>query len=77
MIRKRPGEPDCTFADIGKISRDLGWAPKISFEEGVARILAAIDYWREAPLWDPNSIAKATETWFKFLDKKNESAVAG
>jgi len=24
-IPKRPGEPDCTWADIGKIQRDLGW----------------------------------------------------
>jgi UDP-glucose 4-epimerase len=72
-IPKRPGEPDCTFADIGKISRELGWAPKVSFEEGVARILAAIDYWREAPLWDPSSIARATETWFKYLGAEGAS----
>ncbi|OAN53071.1 NAD-dependent epimerase/dehydratase family protein [Magnetospirillum moscoviense] len=66
-IPKRPGEPDCTWADIGKITRDLGWQPEISFEEGVAKVVAAIDYWREAPLWDPASISKATETWFKYL----------
>jgi len=66
-IPKRPGEPNVTFADIAKITRDLGWSPKISFEEGVARILANIEYWREAPLWDPGSIAKATETWFQYL----------
>lgn len=68
-IPKRPGEPDCTFADIGKIKRELGWTPRVSFEEGVRRIVAEIDYWRDAPLWDVNSIAQATETWFKFLDK--------
>src|SRR5262249_16109060 len=34
-IPKRPGEPDCTFADIGRIRRDLGWEPKVTFEEGV------------------------------------------
>ena len=66
-IPKRPGEPDCTWADIGKISRELGWKQKVSFEEGVARILANIDYWRDAPLWEPDSIAKATATWFKAL----------
>ena len=66
-IPKRPGEPDCTFADITKIKKDLGWKQKVSFEEGVARILDKIDYWRDAPLWDPDSIAKATETWFKAL----------
>ena len=69
-IPKRPGEPDCTFADIGKITRDLGWAQQIPFEAGVARIVADIDYWRDAPLWDPDSIAKATAGWFRALSPK-------
>jgi len=66
-IPKRPGEPDCTHADITKIGRDLGWRQKVSFEDGVARVLAGIDDWRDAPLWDPDSIAKATSGWFKAL----------
>ena len=66
-IPKRPGEPDCTWADISKITSDLGWKQKVSFEEGVAQILANIDYWKGAPLWEPESIAKATATWFKAL----------
>jgi UDP-glucose 4-epimerase len=66
-IPKRPGEPDCTWADITKIQLDLGWAQKVSFEEGVGRILADIEYWRDAPLWDPESIAQATAGWFKAL----------
>lgn len=70
-IPKRPGEPDCTWADIRKIQRDLGWKPKVSFEEGVSRILADIDYWRAAPLWDPDSIAKATESWFRALSPQD------
>ncbi|QEX20445.1 NAD dependent epimerase/dehydratase [Hypericibacter adhaerens] len=69
FIPKRPGEPDVTWADIAKIQRELGWKPLVSFEEGVAKILATIDYWREAPLWDPQSIATATETWFKFMQQ--------
>ena len=66
-IPKRPGEPDCTWADISRITAELGWKPQISFEEGVANIVANIDYWRNAPLWDPDSIAKATRTWFEFM----------
>lgn len=73
-LPKRPGEPDCTFADIGAIRRDLGWTPKVTFEQGVAKVLAEIDYWREAPLWDPDSIAKATETWFRCFTKSEERA---
>jgi UDP-glucose 4-epimerase len=66
-IPKRPGEPDCTWADIGRITQDLAWRPLVSFEEGVARVVADIDYWRDAPLWDADSIAQATESWFRFL----------
>jgi UDP-glucose 4-epimerase len=66
-IPKRPGEPDCTWADIGRIGAELGWRPLVSFEEGVGRVLADIDYWRDAPLWDPDSIGKATESWFTCL----------
>ncbi|HYA29125.1 MAG TPA: NAD-dependent epimerase/dehydratase family protein, partial [Acidobacteriota bacterium] len=66
-IPKRPGEPDCTWADIGKIKRDLKWRPRVSFEDGVARMLKDIEAWRDAPLWDPQSIAEATKTWFQYL----------
>jgi UDP-glucose 4-epimerase len=66
-IPKRPGEPDCTHADIGKIQSELGWRQKVSFEEGVSRILVEIDYWRDAPLWDPDSIARATSGWFEAM----------
>ena len=66
-ISKRPGEPDCTWADIAKIGRDLGWGPRVDFADGVGRMLARIEDWREAPLWDPGSIAAATRTWFEVL----------
>jgi UDP-glucose 4-epimerase len=68
-IPKRPGEPDCTFADTRKIARMLGWRPTVRFEEGVRRMLAAIDAWRDAPVWDPPSIAEATRDWFGYLGK--------
>ena len=68
-IPKRPGEPDCTWADISRITQELGWSPKVTFEEGVSRILAEIEYWREAPLWDPASIETATQSWHRYMAK--------
>lgn len=76
-IPKRPGEPDCTWADIAKITRELGWRQKVSFAEGVGRILDNIEYWREAPLWDPASIADATKSWFAYLADPAEKARHG
>ena len=66
-IPKRPGEPECTFADISRIQSELGWKPLISIEEGVAELLKYIDYWREAPVWTPETIAEATRDWFRYL----------
>ena len=66
-IPKRPGEPDCTYADISKIKDELGWAPTISIEEGIEKILENIDYWKEATVWSPDTISEATEDWFKYL----------
>ncbi|OGC14133.1 NAD-dependent dehydratase [candidate division WOR-1 bacterium RIFOXYC2_FULL_37_10] len=66
-IPKRPGEPDCTFADTTKIQKMLEWKPKVSFEEGVKRMLQNIDYWKEAPVWTPESINEATKDWFAYL----------
>ena len=68
-IPKRPGEPDCTYADISKIKNELGWCPSISIEEGVEKILENINYWKEATVWEAESIADATSDWFKYLDK--------
>ncbi len=70
-VPKRPGEPDVTFADIGKITKQLGWRPEISFDNGVELMLADIERWRDAPLWEPASIAKATETWFRYLGNRS------
>lgn len=66
-IPKRPGEPDCTWADISKAKRLLNWSPKINLEQGVKILLDNISYWKEAPVWDEKSIEKATKKWFEFL----------
>lgn len=68
-IPKRPGEPDCTFAKTTKIKKLLGWEPKVSFDQGVKNMLEVIENWKNAPVWDPISIDKATTTWFHFLGK--------
>jgi UDP-glucose 4-epimerase len=70
-VPKRPGEPDCTFADISKIGSRLGWRPTVSFDDGVHRMLTDIERWRDAPLWDPDRIAEATKTWFRYLGKQS------
>jgi UDP-glucose 4-epimerase len=66
-IPDRPGEPRQTFANINLIKKDLNWKPKVSFENGVKKILSNIDYWKNAPLWTEKKINKATKIWFANL----------
>jgi UDP-glucose 4-epimerase len=66
-VPKRPGEPDCTFADTSKITKILNWKAKVSLEDGVKAMLENIEYWREAPVWDSKTIEVATKDWFKYL----------
>lgn len=70
-IPKRPGEPDCTYANISKIKTMLGWTPKVSFEEGVKIMLENLDLYQDAPVWDKDSIDNATKDWFKYLGDNN------
>jgi len=67
FVPKRPGEPDCTFGDTAKIRKLLGWHPRVSFEDGVAKMLDCIEDWREAPVWDSAGIQEATAAWFRYL----------
>jgi UDP-glucose 4-epimerase len=67
FIQKRPGEPDCTFADVSKIKKLLGWRSRISFEKGVCQMLERINDWKDAPVWNPATINQATATWFHYL----------
>lgn len=72
-IPKRPGEPDCTYADVTKIEHLLGWRARVSFEAGVGEMLESIDYWQEAPLWTVDKIADATKEWFSYLGDKESN----
>ena len=66
-LPKRPGEPDITFADINAISAELGWHPEVSLEEGIRMLKECISDWKDAPIWDAESIDAATKSWFKYL----------
>lgn len=66
-VPKRPGEPDVTHADITQIQKLLDWAPTVSFEDGVQRMLENISYWKDAPVWTPETIDDATKDWFRYL----------
>jgi UDP-glucose 4-epimerase len=76
-VPKRPGEPDCTWADISKVRQELGWAPKVSFAEGVRAVVEHAEYWRDSPVWTPASINEATADWFKYLDAAPHRSPAG
>jgi UDP-glucose 4-epimerase len=73
FIPKRPGEPDRTHADISKAKNLLGWTPKISFEDGVIKVLNQINMWKDAPIWNKVDIVKATNTWFRYLGKNDSN----
>jgi len=48
----------------------LKWQPKVGFEEGVGVMKRYIDDFKDAPLWDKESIQKSTKKWFEYLGKK-------
>jgi len=66
-VPKRPGEPDCTYADTAQIHEVLEWKAEVSFEDGVAEMLARLDDWKDAPVWEPDTIKQATAAWFEIL----------
>ena len=68
-VPKRPGEPDCTWADTTRIKDRLDWIAKVKFEDGVRAMLDNIDYWRQAPVWTRESVGQATADWFRYLGK--------
>ena len=63
----RPGEPKKTHANIDKIKKKLNWKPKVSLKDGIKIVLKNINWWKNAPLWTPLKIKKATKNWHKYL----------
>lgn len=70
FVPKRPGEPDCTMANIAKAKKLLNWKPQISLKKGIGLLIDDIDYWSNAPVWDKKNIKIATKLWFKYLNDK-------
>lgn len=68
-IPKRPGEPDRSLACVKKIKKHLKWKPKVKIVNGVKMLIKNIKHWKNAPVWTPKKIDKATEIWFKYLKK--------
>ena len=58
---------------IPKIKSKLKWQPEVSFELGVKTMLENIENWRDAPIWDTETINQATKTWVQFLGDKNNA----
>jgi dTDP-glucose 4,6-dehydratase len=48
FVAGRPGHDRRYAIDATRISEDLGWAPRVSFEEGLA---ASIDWYRANEAW--------------------------
>jgi UDP-glucose 4-epimerase len=72
-IPKRPGEPDRSLGSIKKIKKQLKWQPKISINKGVRMMINIIENWKNAPVWTPKKIDRATKVWFKYLKNGKNS----
>jgi len=69
FIEKRPGEPTRSIANIKKIKKDLKWKPKMSIKTGISMLIDKLEDWKDAPVWTPKKIKKATKLWFQYLKK--------
>ena len=71
-IPKRPGEPDCTFANINKIKKLIKWKPKIQIEEGIKLLIKDINYWKKAPVWTPKKLITRQKIGLDILEKNEK-----
>lgn len=62
-IPRRKGEPYCTWAYNENSKICLGWEPKVSLEEGIKEVMKNLDAWKDAPLWDKDSIKESVKEW--------------
>ena len=74
-IPKRPGEPDCTWADITQDHARARLGAQRSASRKASRASSTdIDYWRDAPLWDPEfDRARRPRRWFEHARPRESS----
>lgn len=67
FLPERPGEPEVTHANNSKAQKEIGWSPKVSFEEGCEIMKGLINQFKDAPVWTSDKIAEATAPWMEAL----------
>ncbi len=67
-IPNRPGEAKHSTADITKAKKLLKWKPVVNFDLSIKELVKNnLSDWKNAPLWTPKKIKKATKNWFKYI----------
>ena len=67
FLPKRPGEPDCTFADTRRIKRQISLVGDSFRLKRASRLCWTISSIGGKRPLEPHSIASATDSWFKYL----------
>jgi UDP-glucose 4-epimerase len=67
---ERNGDPHTARADVTAIGRDLGWAPRVFFEAGLAELVGDQNAWRDAPVWLPDVMQRETAQWQALLEAR-------
>jgi UDP-glucose 4-epimerase len=67
-ISDRGGEARHTLANISKIENEVGWYPRIAFEDGCLDMLANISDWDTAPFWTTEKINEAVSNWNNYFE---------
>jgi UDP-glucose 4-epimerase len=66
-VPARGGEPQTTWADVTQAGTGLQWKPRTGIHGGMEQLLKDLTPWKTAPVWTPDAIAKATESWHRHL----------
>lgn len=67
-IPQRSGEPHCIYANNTRLEQ-LGWQPKVTIEEGISLMMENLNYWKDAKIWELETISEETKEWERCLKK--------